>query len=101
MGFDLQICSVFLLLVASMHRLLAWGFICHPHLAMLFTTLYYSAAAACIMAGVNARTALQRGLPLILLLLVRFAALATRKLLPSGSQEALGHYLVMEVSIYI
>lgn len=90
-------CGIYVLFVASMHRLLAWGFICHPRLCTLFTTLYYSMAVACLVAGARARTALRRGLPLGALLLVRFAALATRVVLKSGARSSVGYYALMEV----
>lgn len=96
----MQMCGVFLVFIASMHRLLDWGFPCHPRIATLLTVLYYSSAVGCIIAGLRARTALRRGLPLGLLFLVRFGALLTRKLLHSGAQESLGHYAVMEVSLH-
>lgn len=57
----MQMCGVYVLFVASMHRLLYWGMPCHPRMYLTFTALYYSSAAACLLAGVKASTALQRG----------------------------------------
>ncbi|KAK9807384.1 hypothetical protein WJX73_010328 [Symbiochloris irregularis] len=92
----LDMCGVFLVFIASMHRLLDWGFPCHPQTATLFTVLYYSSAVGCIIAGLKATTALHRGLPLGMLFLVRLTALLTRKLLNSGAQDSLHAYAIME-----
>ena len=54
-------CAVYILFVAGMHRLLSWGLLCHPRLCTLFTACYYTAALGCLVAGFQARTALQRG----------------------------------------
>ena len=80
-----------------MHRILHWGFPCHPALCSAFVGVYYTTAVAAVASAVFARTAMQRGLPMLGLLAIRLAALATRIALRSGSQSAVRHYVVMEV----
>ena len=92
-----QVLGIFLVMVASMHRSLLWGFPCHPRLAAGFTAAYYATALAAVLSAAAASTAVRRGLPMLGLLLVRLGALGTRLALASGSQRAVWHYVAMEV----
>ena len=92
-----QVCGVFLLFISGAHTLMYWGLYCHPWLRDGFIAAYYLAAAGCVLGGLRARTQLQRALPMLALFGVRFACLAARVVLNSGSQGACMHYAAMEV----
>ena len=92
-----QVSGIFLIFVASMHRVLHWGFPCHPQLCNAFVGVYYTTAIAAVASAVFAKSALQRGLPMLGLLVIRLAALATRISLGSGSPVAVWHYIITEV----
>eukprot|EP00884_Botryococcus_braunii_P010567 jgi/Botrbrau1/19511/Bobra.0035s0011.1 len=92
----LDVCGVFALLLSGTHTLLFWGLFCHPFLRTSFIVGYYGAAAGCVVAGLRARSHLQRALPMLLLVLVRAGAMLARLLLVSGSPQANWHYFYME-----
>ena len=89
--------GIFLIFVASMHRMMRWGFPCHPSVCNAFVGVYYTTAVAAVAIAVFANSALQRGLPMLCLLVIRLAALATRMAMRSGSPIAVRHYAAMEV----
>lgn len=94
-----QVCGVFLLFISGAHTLMYWGLYCYPWLRDSFIVAYYLAAAGCVLGGLRAKTQLQRALPMLALFGVRFACLAARVALNSGSQAACMHYAAMEVCL--
>lgn len=56
---DMQVCGVFALFLSGAHTLLFWGFLCRPRMRAAFICAYCLAAAACVMAGLRGRSALQ------------------------------------------
>lgn len=78
-----------------------WGLYCYPRLRDGFIVAYYLAAAGCVLGGLRARSQMQRALPMLALFGVRFACLAARVALNSGSQSACLHYAAMEVGCLI
>ena len=54
-----QVCGVFALFLAGAHTLLFWGLLCHLRTRAGFIAAYYTAAAACVAAGLRGRSALQ------------------------------------------
>ncbi|KAL4451534.1 hypothetical protein ABPG75_007196 [Micractinium tetrahymenae] len=91
----LDVCGVLLVLVGGGHMVLWWGLYCHPTARLTLTLLYYGAGALCVRAALTASSAAGRGLPMLVLLLVRLSAFLVRGLLEPPSQ-ALLHYAAME-----
>lgn len=96
-GIAAQVCGVFALLLSGVHTWMYWGLYCYPWLRSSFIAAYYLAAAGCVVAGLRARTQIQRAAPMLALLGVRLGSLLTRTVLNSGSQDAVWHYAVTEV----
>ena len=92
-----QVCGVFVLLLAGAYPLLWWGFACAPGFRQGFLAAYYAAATACVVAGLTARSSTERALPMLALVGIRIAAIATRIAVEPGPHTAVWHYAAMEV----
>ena len=93
-----QVCGILLVLVGGAHMVFWWGFACFPAARHAFAALYYGCGAASVWAALRAGSALGRGLPMLGLLGIRLAGLATRLVLEGGTPSvALQHYFLMEV----
>lgn len=95
-----QVCGILLVLCGGGHMVLWWGLACFPTTRFAFALAYAACGVFSVAATLHARSALQRGLPLLGLLLLRLGVYAARVVLEGGSGAVVGtamqHYLAME-----
>lgn len=94
----MQVCGVFALFLSGAHNFIWWGLYCYPRLRVTAVTAYFATAGACVLIGLTAKSNIKRAMPMLVLLLLRFAVVLARVILNSGSWWASIHFLWMEVS---
>ena len=94
----LQVCGVFALFLFGAQNCVVWGLYCYPWLKAAATTSYFATAVVGVVMAVTAQNRVARSVPMLAMLLLRFAIVITRLILNSGSSTASWNFLCLEVS---
>lgn len=91
-----DVCGIFVIFLVNAPFQIVWGMPCRPDITVPFTAAYYVVGALAIVGSLRGRTPITRGLPMLVLFLMRVGFLVARLLLGRGSTAGAVHCVVSE-----
>lgn len=91
-----DVCGIFVIFLVNAPFQISWGMLCRPDITIPFTVAYYAVGTVAIVGSLRGKTPITRGVPMLVLFLMRIGFLATRLMLGLGSFQGALHCLLSE-----